>query len=179
MEDNWKYRAEVAMVFFNHVESQVGLATNKTALLIAANAFIVPAYLTLLKEFADKVPSWAIQPWYVTVGLAFLLLALASTFSLWAVLPTLRPRPIEPTRRNLVFFGHVGSFGMHWEEYINRFQNANPEELLRDILAQAHAKSFYLARMFWWLRLGVILTIASLLTFAMATGVVIGAKIVG
>jgi hypothetical protein len=179
MDESEKRRSEVALAFFNHVESQVGLATNTTSLLIAANAFLLAAYLTLLKDFAEKVPAGAVQTWHGIVGLALMLLTAASACSLWAVFPTRRARPVEPDRKNLVFFGHVASFGSNCEEYVKQFTHASPDELLKDVLAQAHAKSYYLARMFHWLQFGVALTIASLLTFAVAAMLVIGAKMVG
>jgi len=179
MDEAERRRGDVALAFFNHVESQVGLATNKTGLLIAANAFLLAAYLTLLKDFAANIPAGTVQVWHAIVGLALVLLTAASTCSLWAVFPTRRPRPIEPNRQNLVFFGHVAAFGVNWEQYVQLFTNASPAELLRDVLAQAHAKSYYLTRMFWWLQTGVALTIASILTFAVAAIMAIGVKVVG
>lgn len=189
------FRSEVVLAFFNHVEGQVGLATNKTALLVAANAFLFAAYLTLLKDFHTEAPKGATTWWYFFVALAFLLLTAASFCSLWSVFPTRRPRPVDPKEQqpcapssekdspsqaerqaienNLVFFGHVAAHEKRWKDYLLQFKAAGQDDLLTHILTQTHAKSYYLRRMFFWVQWGLALTMSSLVSFAVAAMMVI------
>jgi Family of unknown function (DUF5706) len=168
-EDEVK-RFDLALHYFAHVEGQVGLATNKTGLLIAANAFLIAAYLTLLKDFADLVPKRALHVWYADVGTAFLLLTAATAFSLFAVFPTRRRRYSRPNAgdaKSLLFFGHVAS-ALSTDDYATRFRTATAENLIFDVLEQNHGKACHLNRMFRWLQVSMVLTILSLILFAIA-----------
>ena len=123
MGEDERRRGDYALAFFNHVESQVGLATNKTGLLIAANAFLIGAYLTLMKDFSDKIPAGVLlQGWYGIVGSAFLLMVAATCCSLWGVYPTRKPKPVGPDHPNLMFFGHAARLFPKWQDFVRAFE---------------------------------------------------------
>jgi hypothetical protein len=175
-----KWTDEVALAFFNHVETQVGLATNKTSAIVAATALYAAGFLAVVKDLVARAPAGNLGVvFYFLVGLAFVSLTAASTVSLWAVFPTRHPQPVNPKRKNMVFFGHVASYCRDVEKYVNEFKQATHQVLLDDLLSQACAKSYYLDRMFARLQWAIRLIVLSIWTFAFAATIAIGSKLLG
>jgi hypothetical protein len=135
----------VALMHFDHVEKQVALAVTKAALLVAASAFIVGAYvrvMVVLHIFEALGPTDLSTILFI-IGGAFLMIGF--TCALVAVFPKRGRGDLA----NALYYGWVSS--VLFDEYKTQFQKNDAEdELDENMLRQIWSKSNWLDRMFWY-----------------------------
>lgn len=136
----------VALMHFDHVEKQVALAVTKAALLVAASAFIVGAYVRVVVDvhiFDIFVSSAPFSTVLFVIGGVFLMLGF--TCALVAVFP----KRGRGEQRNALYYGWVSS--ALFDEYAKQFQKEDRDnELDMNLLRQIWSKSKWLDRMFWY-----------------------------
>lgn len=150
---------EIALMHFNHVEQQVSLAATTAGLIVAADALIIGAYVSIIKDYTIfKVFGLWIEGIAFGIGGAFLVAGFLC--ALFAVFPNVRFASFQYTVENVVFFGWIGKQG--FSEYLQTFlskDTGTSEELDKELLYQIWGKSRWLTRMFKFIQLAVLCTI--------------------
>lgn len=166
---------EIALMHFDHVEQQVSLAATTAGLIVAADALIIGAYIAIVTElqiFTGAGISWR----DIIFGVGGALLVIGFLFALFAVFPNIRLASFRYTIENVVFFGWIGS--QRFDDYMRTFLEKDAgtgQELDRELLYQIWGKSRWLARMFRFIQLAVLCTIAA--TVIVVATIVVGALI--
>lgn len=154
---------EVALMHFEHVEQQVSLAATTAGLIVAADALIIGAYISIVtafQVFADSSLSWT----SLLFGISGALLVAGFLFALFAVFPNIRFASFRYAVDNVVFFGWIGN--QHFDDYLRTFVEKDAgtgQELDRELLYQVWGKSRWLIRMFRFIQLAVLCTIVATL----------------
>jgi hypothetical protein len=96
----------LALAYFDHVEHQVGLAATTAGLIVATNALLIGAQVTIVKELHVFQSQWSPASWlFISSAICFtiaLLTALAAAF------PNLRLHYARTTHvKNVFFFGSI------------------------------------------------------------------------
>jgi hypothetical protein len=99
----------VALIYFEHVEKQIALATTKAGLLITTIALLLNGYIGLIKDFHFfQEPSCTLNHFrgcliyvsYVSMFFAGLCLVTALLYALWGTLPKVIPDGYIPIEEN-------------------------------------------------------------------------------
>ena len=154
---------EIALMHFDHVEQQVSLAATTAGLIVAADALIIGAYVSVVSEnqiFTGT--SFSLSD--LSFGFGGLLLVLSFLFALFAVFPNIRLASFRYTIENVVFFGWIGTqrFDDYFQTFIEKGAGTG-EALDRELLYQIWGKSRWLTRMFRFIQLAVLCTITATL----------------
>jgi hypothetical protein len=150
---------ELALMHFNHVEHQVALAATTAGLIVAADALLIGAYVTLIKNYAifRVFGLWAEG---ILFGMGGGFLVIGFLCALFAVFPNIRFASFQYTVENVLFFGWIGK--QEFSDYVRVFLSKDAGdggEIDKELLYQIWGKSRWLARMFRFIQLAVLCTI--------------------
>jgi hypothetical protein len=152
---------ELALAHFNHVEQQVTLAATTAGLIVAADALIIGAYVTVVKEYkVFKELGTSLEVVGFAAGGGMLILGFV--LALLAAFPNVSFKWFRMAVDSVFFFGKIGS--QSFDAYLRDFQERDQaQELDQELLSQIWAKSRWLLKIFRFIQGAIACTLAGTL----------------
>ena len=144
-------KEKIGLELFNHIEGQVEFGDTKAALLVAADAILIGAYLSVVGEFGltQRISRISVA----IIILASLIIMIAYSLSLWTIIPN----PKHGKINSLLLYSYIATFD-NPEDFVREFLDVEEDELRNEILRDVYGKSKWAHRKFTLLRWAVLLT---------------------